>query len=638
MCGIAGIYYRDGERLPEPAVLDAMARIQSHRGPDGQGVFSDGAIGLSFRRLAIVDLETGDQPMTSVDGDRVLVFNGEIYNHVELRAELEARGARFRTRSDTEVILEAFGIWGEACVERFNGMFAFALWQRSARRLFLARDRIGIKPLYIAEIPGGVAFASEMKAFYQIPEFEPRLDPEALDEYFTLGYATTPRTLLANVRKAREGNTITWTAGGARERPYWDLPLDAADPPPSFAAASDQVRELLEDAVRLRLRADVPLGVFLSGGVDSSLVTMLTARMRGNEAVKTFSIGFDHGPDYNELQHARRVAALAQTRAREAILSPTDFLEFIPRFVWHMDEPVTEGAALPLYAIARLAREDVTVILSGEGADELFGGYPTYGVMLAIERWRRLPGLLRTPIEASARRLLASRPRAERVLDLLARPLQERYTGAHVYDLRQRAQAYHPDFLEQATTYDPLATIRSLYERSHGLHPLRRMLHLDFKTWLPNDILIKADRMSMAASLELRVPFLDHRLVELSTRIPPAWLTDARRRTKRVLKDAAVRSGLPHDLVHRSKMGFPTPLASLFKGALRDFVGDRLHSDRVRERGILDSDLCCSLYKQHIAGEGDHHKLIWRAVVLEEWLRTFLDERGARVRELSSAG
>lgn len=636
MCGIAGIWNRRSGEPVDRACLRAMAAVQGYRGPDGEGVWAEGAVGFSFRRLAIVDLETGDQPMRSAGGDRVIVFNGEIYNYLELRDELEERGHRFRTRSDTEVILEAHAAWGDACVERLNGMFAFAIWDRRRRQLFLARDRVGIKPLYLAELPGGFAFASELKAFYRIPSFSPRLHFPALDEFFTLGYTTTPHTLLEGVRKLPEGHTLRASPEGVRLRPYWDLPLEG-DPPKTFDDGVEGLLDLLRDAIRLRLRADVPLGVFLSGGVDSSLVTMLLSQARGREAVKTFSIGFDFGPRYNELEHARRVARLAGTRQRDMTLSPDSFRDFLPRFVWHMDEPVTEGAALPLHAVSRLAREDVTVVLSGEGADELFAGYPIYGVMQAMESWRAWPPWLRGPLERLARPLARRSPRWERVLDLVQRPLETRYHGVHLYDVRHREACYHVEVAPLAGSLDPLAALGPLWTRSEERDPLVRMLHLDFKTWLPNDILIKADRMSMATSIELRVPFLDHRLIEFAMSLPAGWKM-RRRRTKRILKEAAVHAGLPRDLVHRTKMGFPTPLGSLFRGALRETVRDRLLSPETRRRRIFDPAALQALLDAHEKGRADHHKLLWRIVVLEQWLRTFLDRSGEGVRDLDSCG
>jgi asparagine synthase (glutamine-hydrolysing) len=623
MCGICGIVDRDGRPI-DRAVLERMRDAMTHRGPDAEGLYEAAGVGLGHRRLSIIDLATGSQPMTNEDGSLVIVYNGEVYNYLELRETYLDGRHRFTSTSDTEVILHLFEEFGRDAVAYLNGMFAFAIWDRTSRRLLLARDRLGVKPLYYTVLGGRtLLFASEIKALLQHPGVAVSVSPEALDEYMTFGYVQTPRTLLAGIERLPEGHTLEWHRGQLTVRRYWDLDFS----PDTSLSEDEHVRavgSLLGDAVRLRQRSDVPMGVLLSGGLDSSTVAALVAGSVGH--VKTFSVGFDVGSGCNELPWARRVAAWLATDHHEIIVEPSRFRDFIPRFVYQMDEPVTESAGIPLYFVSELAGRSVKVVLSGEGADELFAGYPIYERMRLVERYRRLPDWLRRFVHPMAAGLGALHPKLGKYVDLTTRPLSRRYLNVHLYDVRLRDRIYSPGFRQLLGAHDPVDALAPLYASTAPLDPVSRMLQIDTKTWLPNDILIKADRMSMAASIELRVPFLDYRLAEYAARIPAATKLRGGR-TKHVVKRVAERL-LPREIIDRPKMGFPTPLAHMFRTELAEYVADTLLDGHARGRGYFDPSVVERSVRAHRTGAADEHQLLWRLVVLEEWHRQFVD--GAR--------
>jgi asparagine synthase (glutamine-hydrolysing) len=557
--------------------------------------------------------------MASADGTRWIVFNGEIYNYLELRRD-HLSGDRFASSSDTEVILHMYDKFGEDCVRYFNGMFAFAIWDTKARRLFLARDRVGVKPLYYTVQNGTFAFASEIKSLLQHEKVSVEIDPTAIDDFMTFGYVQSPRTIFKNILRVPEGHTLTWQDGRITLQQYWDLEF-RPDESVSLSEQCERLVELLDDSLRLRLRSDVPLGVLLSGGVDSSAVTALLARSVGR--IKTFSIGYDAGKDYNELSYASSIAKRFGTEHHELILEPRSFEAFIPKFVYHMDEPVTEGAAISLYFISELTARHVKVVLSGEGADELFGGYPIYHYMQMIEAYRAIPGPLRDHLLNPMLRLVTRSPKVDKYLHLSTQPLEQRYLGVHLYDSRVRQSIYSGDFQQRLGTFDPHGTLAAVHRASSGTDALSRMLYLDTKTWLPNDILIKADRMSMATSIELREPFLDYRLIEFAATVPSRYKV-RRGQTKYILK-RALKDILPREILHRPKMGFPTPLAKMFRGDLYSYVRDVLLDDRSNARGYFDKATVTRLVDEHLAGQSDHHSILWRLLILEEWHRQFAD-------------
>jgi asparagine synthase (glutamine-hydrolysing) len=619
MCGICGVVHRDPTRPVDPAMLVRMRDTMVHRGPDDAGIYTAAGVGLGHRRLSIIDLATGAQPMANTDRTVWIVFNGEIYNYVELRDAVRGGRHTFTTSSDTEVLVRLYETFGDELVTHLNGMFAFALWDERQRRLLLARDRVGEKPLYYTACDGDLVFASEIKALLQHPSVRAELEPTAVDEFMAYGYVQTPRTIFRDICRVPEGHILEWRNGRISIRQYWDFTFEP-DERATFDDHVARVRELLTDAVRLRLRSDVPLGVLLSGGVDSSAVTALLARAGGR--VKTFSIGFDGGPAFNEQAYARRVAREFHTDHHEIILSPQAFRDFVPSFVHHMDEPVTEAAAIPLYFVSKLSAQHVKVVLSGEGSDELFGGYPIYRYMQWIERFRRLPAGVRS---AATRALLAATdsPKVRKYAQLARLPLDRRYLNVHLYDPALRASIYTPEFQSRLAAFDPADRLRPYYRRTETWDVLSRLLYVDTKTWLPNNLLIKADRMSMAASIELRVPFLDHRLVEYAATIPSRFKIKGAE-GKHILK-RALSGLLPREILYRPKMGFPTPVARMFKGDLSTFVDDMLLDRRAITRGIVDPQAVRRLVDEHRSGRADHQSALWRLIILEQWQRRYLD-------------
>ncbi|HEY9422611.1 MAG TPA: asparagine synthase (glutamine-hydrolyzing) [Thermoanaerobaculia bacterium] len=619
MCGIAGIYNFRSARPVAPSELRAMGACLAHRGPDDEGYFEEGPLGLVHKRLTILDTSRrGRQPMFTEDGQLAITFNGEVYNFLELRAELEAQGHTFQTQTDTEVILRLYQIEGEAMLAKLNGMFAFAIWDRRTKTLFIARDRLGIKPLYYTLTPDGVVFGSEIKALLAVTPGKPKVNLEMLDAYMSVGYVPTERTLFQGIEKLQPGWCLRVDRDGHHLRQYWDLAFETEE-----MSEEECVRrslDLLRDSVRLQLRSDVPLGVFLSGGVDSSAVVALMHGM-GIQDIRTFTVAYDFGPEYDETRYARMVAEKFRTKHREIFVTPREFKDFIPSLIWHMDEPVTESAAISLFFVSKLAREDVVVVLSGEGSDEVFGGYPIYKYMQTLERYRLLPAALRQSLINPLLNRLGGK--WNKYTEISNKPLAERYTGVSFYETPVKNSLYRPEIRNLFNGSAMPGLVRRYYEKTEGLDPLLRMMYLDVKSWLPDDLLIKADKMTMATSVELRVPFLDHRVVELGGSIPPRFRIKGWE-TKYILKKA-MEPYLPKEILYRSKMGFPTPLAMMFKGELSGYVTDILESDRFLDRGYFRPEMVRNLVRQHTAGEKDHHRVLWQLLVLEEWHRKFID-------------
>lgn len=620
MCGLAGIL--SFAAPPRAAEIVAMTDRMPWRGPDGQGclVLEPDGIGLGHRRLSIIDLTTsGAQPMQSADGRYVIVFNGEIYNYLEIRRELLALGHDFRSQSDTEVLLQAFICWGPQCLERFIGMFAFAIWDRQLRELFAARDRLGIKPFYYVHDGQRLVFASEIKSIFAVSQ-PTGVDPSLIDAYMGFGYVPGEETLHQGVKRLLPGHYLICREGLLQTTCYWDLSF-AGQVDAGLDRHREEVRELLTDAVALRLRSDVPLGVFLSGGLDSSAVVALLAP-GASSGLKTFSVAYDFGPEYNETPYAREVAARFGTDHHELFVSPREFLDFIPQYCWHMDEPVTEAAAISLFQVSRLAREHVVVCLSGEGSDELFAGYDFYRYNLALEKARGLLGERGSRALGALGRKLTRARKIRKYLDLASQPLETRYRGISSYEDRPKSRLYSQGFAEVASQGSaPLAGfLEGLFRASRDWDPLSRMLHFDTKTWLVDDLLIKADRMSMATSIELRVPFLDHRLVEYAARVPSHYKIH-RGDTKFVLKQV-LQGRLPDSVLQRKKMGFPTPLELMFRGELFGYAHDLLLSQQA-QRGYFDRKEVERMLLAHRSGAEGNHRELWQLVVLEEWHRQF---------------
>jgi asparagine synthase (glutamine-hydrolysing) len=625
MCGLCGIVAPPGMPV-DRQILREMLGTMAHRGPDGYGEHVQDNVGLGHRRLAIIDIEGGSQPMPNEDRSCWIVYNGEVFNYPELHETYLQGRYRFATRSDTEVILHMYEEFGEECVRYLNGMFAFALWDQRSRKLFMARDRLGVKPLYYAVRGGTLLFGSEVKSLLKHPLIgRVSVDKRAVDEFVTYGYVQTPRTIFSGIFRVPEGHTLTWQEGEVRIRPYWDLSFESR-PNATEESYIEGLMDLLADSVRIRLRSDVPVGVLLSGGIDSSIVAKLAAQTAGR--LSTFSIGYDAGDSYNELHYARRIAQAIGADHHEMILSPDTFKDFIPRYVQLMDEPVSEDAAISLYFVSEMASRHVKVVLSGEGSDEIFAGYAIYGRMQRIARWAPILQHLawtagRYPVRD------AWSGRLSKYLHLAGEPLERRYLNVRLYDIRLRRTLYSTEFAESLQS-DPLEPLLQLTQKTRSWPLLSRMLYLDTKTWLPNDLLIKADRMTMGVSIELRVPFLDYRLVEYAARIPP--LMKLRNGATKYILKKAVRGMVPDEIIDRSKMGFPTPLARMFRGELSDYLRDTILDARATGRGYFSPAIVRRLVDEHLEGKADNYSALWRILLLEEWHRRYIDDASGLVR------
>jgi asparagine synthase (glutamine-hydrolysing) len=622
MCGIAGIADVTG-RPVDRTLLQAMTSVQAHRGPDGEALVCRGSVGLGHRRLAIIDLSTGDQPMSSDDGRVWIVFNGEIYNFRELRQDLEVAGARFRTQSDTEVILRAYEAEGRACVNRLRGMFAFAILDERTRRLILARDRMGIKPLVYSWDGRRLLFASEIKAIVEDATVSRDLDPDALGEYLTYHYVPAPRTIFASVRKLPPASLLVLPLdGGAPEiSRYWRLRF-APDTRITEGEWIERLGAHLSDAVRCHMVSDVPIGAFLSGGVDSSTVVALMAEASPTP-IRTFSIGFDEA-DFDELRFARQVAARYGTDHYELVVKPAA-LDVLPKLAWHLDEPFADSSAIPTYYVAKITREHVTVALSGDGGDENFAGYRRYAQAMAlVARMDRSPARLARPLLRLTSRLLPVGARGQAWTGLFGSGALEQYARLVTHERSETLRrALSPEWAHVAGRVSAPLSFERLLANGGALDPVSRLQHIDMETYLPDDILAKVDRTSMAVSLESRVPLLDHRLLEFVATIPSSLKLKGG--TGKYILKRAMASRLPADILSRRKMGFGVPLGAWFRGELRDMTHDLLLDPRTRQRGIFRTSWVDELLRDHESGRRDCSARLWAMLCLELWMRRWAD-------------
>jgi asparagine synthase (glutamine-hydrolysing) len=637
MCGIAGfVNESDAPAARErELVLERMCRVIKHRGPDDQGTLVAANVALGMRRLSIIDLAGGHQPISNEDGTITIVFNGEIYNYKELQRELQARGHRFQTNSDTETIVHAYEEYGPACVDRLRGMFAFAIWDERARKLFLARDRAGKKPLYYAlTARGTLVFGSELKSLLAHPEVEREVNPEAVDAYLTFGYVPDPLCILRGVRKLPPGHHLTYAGGRLALMQYWDFQFEPDEMAGQRRAEDylEELRALLDEAVRIRLISDVPLGAFLSGGVDSSAVVGLMAR-HTNQPVKTFSIGF-HEDSYNELKYARIAAEHFGTEHHEFIVTP-DICQIVDELAWHFDEPFADPSALPTYMVSKLAREHVTVVLSGDGGDELFAGYTRYMVERQRDRFARIPRVVRQNLMQPLSQNLPHGAWGRNYLHNVSLDAVDRFLDSvSVFSGLTKRALYTPDF-RALLKDDGLSTarFRFLAGRVHTGDPLDVLLYLDSKTYLPGDILTKVDRMSMAVSLEARAPLLDHKLIEFDTRIPAA-LKLRGDETKHIFK-RAIADLVPAEILHREKQGFGVPIQQWINEQLRARIHDTLTDSGARARGYAEPRYVAKLLSEHERGRRDHAGPLWALFMLELWQRIFIDDAHAQSADVS---
>jgi asparagine synthase (glutamine-hydrolysing) len=621
MCGIAG-FISNFEQNAKKSLIVKMCGVIRHRGPDEEGIFVDERAALGMRRLAIIDLKSGQQPIFDCSGNLAVIFNGEIYNFQELKKELETRGHRFKTDSDTETIVHAYEEWGERCLEKLRGMFAFAIWDKSRERLFLARDRAGKKPLFYALTRNGeFVFGSELKVLSAHGGIEKKINLAALDAYLTFGYVPEDFCIFENAHKLAPAHFLIFEGGKIKIEKYWDFPLFEEKDCRSEDEICEELREILLEAVKIRLVSEVPLGAFLSGGVDSSAVV---AAMSQFGKVKTFSIGF-HEDSYNELKFARCAAEYFETEHHEFIVTPEIVAE-VDKLVWHFDEPFADSSALPTFVVAKMAKEFVTVVLSGDGGDELFGGYTRYRTQEKRNRFARLPRFVKKRMRTASERL----PHAamgRNFLRNVSLDFLERYIDSvSQFTELNRKSLYLPDFLQKlngafAAGEENFAAIGKSRKAENQLDSL---LYLDSRTYLPADILTKVDRMTMAVSLEARAPLLDYKLIEFAARIPAKLkLKDAA--TKYIFKKA-VRPLVPAAILDRPKQGFGVPVDVWINNQLKRRIRETLLEKQTRERGIFNTNYVKILLEEHERGRRDHSHAVWTLFILELWQRQFLDD------------
>jgi len=628
VCGLVGIFHLREKYGVDRDLLSRMNETQLHRGPDEGGLHTEPGVGLGHRRLSIIDLSSGQQPLFNEDHSVVVVYNGEIYNFQTLAEELKQAGHTFRTHCDTEVIVHAWEEWGESCVNRFRGMFAFALWDRNKQTLFIARDRLGIKPLYYAELSDGqFIFASELKALTCHPLIDKTLDEQAIEEYFAFGYIPEPRSIYKQVKKLPPGHTLTLQHGYQVPvvREYWDVPFR----PTSQGSEEDIQHELVErlkEAVDIRLVSEVPLGAFLSGGVDSSAVVALMAQIEQGKPVNTCSIGFGD-PKYNETEFAQQVAEQYQTNHVVEQVDPNDF-DLIDTLAGYYDEPYADSSAIPTYRVCELAKKRVTVALSGDGGDENFAGYRRHRWHMNEEMIRgRLPGFIREPVFGMLGRYYPKMDwapkvfRARSTFQALARNSVDAYMHSMsiVYD-DLRKPLFSKSFRKRLDGYHASEVFHYHLDRAPTEHPLSLIQYLDTKTYLPGDILTKVDRASMAHSLEVRVPILDHEFVEWVSGLSPNIKLKGRE-GKYIFKKA-LEPHVPGDVLYRPKMGFAVPLSSWFRGPLRERVRKALLSEQLAETRIFDMDFIKRLVDEHQSGLREHSAILWSLLMFESFLRT----------------
>jgi asparagine synthase (glutamine-hydrolysing) len=636
MCGIAGIVSEAGPP-PDGATLHRMCQSMVHRGPDDQGIYLRGSVGLGMRRLSIIDVAGGHQPIHNEDQTVWVVFNGEIYNFLELRAGLEKRGHRFYTNTDTEVVAHLYEELGADCVQQLRGMFGLAVYDERKRSLLLARDRLGKKPLHYALVDGRLLFGSEIKAILAgSPELS-EVDQEGLLYFFNFNYIPDPFTAFTHIRKLPPGHLLEYKNGRLEVRQYWDFPAFGGLDPGSEQECLEELEHRLAEATRLRLISDVPLGALLSGGVDSSIVVALMARA-STGPVKTFSIGFRNA-DFNEAPYARQVAEKFATEHHELVVDP-DVHQTLEYLTGMLEEPFGDSSILPTYYVSRLAREHVTVALSGDGGDELFAGYDRYWTNLRSRLPEKIPQRAGRFFRESIYPHLPKELYGRRFAYSMTLPLRDRYIDGLCFQSVEPADRslFSADFLAWAKTRVlPAELFRNYFDREPAQDPLSRMQYLDLKTYLPGDVLCKVDRMSMATSLEVRSPLLDHVFVEWAVSLAPKWRMRMGQ-PKYVLKKVAERLGVPSQVLYRPKQGFALPLVHWFREQLKDELPELLLDSRALQRGYFDPKAVRRVLDEHSRGRFDHSGLIWQLLIFELWHRNFLANTGKKNGCLEPAG
>jgi len=642
MCGICGFYAYQTREPADDQVLRNMTGVLRHRGPDDAGFHLDADVALGMRRLSIIDLSTGKQPIGNESGTIVTVFNGEIYNYRELRERLQGRGHVLATRSDTEVIVHLYEEFGENCVHELRGMFAFAVWDAPRRKLFLARDRLGIKPLYYTEARGGLIFGSEIKAILQHPAVQPRCNPEGLSNFLSLKYVPAPQTMFAGIHALPPGFTLTCDRQGVRVRRYWDVSFaNGGSGERTEDDYAEQLQTLLKDCVQSHLMSDVPFGAFLSGGIDSSTIVALMSQFL-NEPVKTYSVGFEGDAELlSELPYARLVAKNYRTDHHEVMVRPSHLTDLTEKVVWHLDQPIADEASLASYMLAELASRQVKMVLTGEGGDELFAGYARYSGERLSRLFEHLPSALKSAALAGSAHLPGLR-RAKIGLYALCRQdeVDRLVNWFPLFNAEMKQSLLTADFKQALNGHGVREVFAEHLASAGAAHPLHRMLYVDTKLWLPDDLLARGDKTSMAASLEARVPLLDHKLVEFAASLPPRM--KIRGLVRKYLLKKVSSTWLPREIIRRKKKGFPMPTAMWFRKEARPFLRDVLSPEALRRRGLFHPPFVERLMAEHERGFANHGSLLWGLLNVELWHRCFLDcsqkaDRGSSALSVRSA-
>jgi asparagine synthase (glutamine-hydrolysing) len=628
MCAICGKINFDRRAPVGAPLIRGMLDTVRHRGPDGDGIHLSGPVGLGHRRLSIIDLSTGQQPLSNEDDTVWIVFNGEIYNYQELRRDLLAQNHKFKTQSDTEVIVHLYEEHGEACVEKLRGMFAFAIWDNRQKKLFIARDRLGIKPLYYTQSAHSVVFGSEIKSILADPDVEREVQPAMIDRFLSNYYIAGDETLFRNIHRLPPGSWMTVQDGRVTVRQYWDLRFEPSHL--SLRAAEEQLMDLLEESMRLHMIADVPIGFLLSGGVDSTAMLGLS-QGKTKEPISSYTVGFS-GSGIDERPYARLAAQTHGSEHHEITVSPQDFADCLPRYVWHMEEPVCEPPAIALYYVSKLASNFVKVLISGEGGDEAFAGYPEYLNLSWFERLKTAMGPLRPalgPAISLAGRLLGS-PRLSKYAPLGDLPLESYYysRSSSPFTLFNRGfnELYSDEFLQHVDKAGAAAVIQGYFDRAPAGDRINRMLYVDTKTWLVDDLLIKADKITMANSVELRVPLLDHKVLEFAASLPGNF--KVRNFTTKFIAKRTLGAIVPQEIIRRKKAGFPVPYASWMRGELKDWLSGILLDSKTLSRGYFKRPGVERILASNLR-DGSYSKELFSLVTLELWHRAFLDPGGS---------
>ncbi|MCK4648619.1 asparagine synthase (glutamine-hydrolyzing) [bacterium] len=641
MCGICGVYNFGNKDPVNQDLIKRMTEALKHRGPNDEGFYIRNNMGMGVRRLRVIDLETGHQPIHNEDKTIWIVFNGEIYNFRDLREALEKKGHIFYTKSDTEVILHLYEEYGRDCVQRLNGMFAFAIWDSREERLFLARDRIGIKPLFYVEHKGSIVFASEIKSILEKKEISKEIDVQSLYSMMKLQYIPAPKTIFKEIKKLLPGHRLACQKGKISIEKYWDL--DLARKEESEAFYLKELPRLLEESIRLRLISDVPLGAFLSGGIDSSIMVGLMSKF-SEKPVKTYSVGFEAEDSFNELKYARLASQHFKTDHQELIMKSKDIEELLPKIVYYLDDPITDPAVIPTYLVSKLAKEKVTVVLTGEGGDELFAGYRRYSLDRLAPYYGKLPSIIRKKMIPVLISKLFPKGRFQQGIEALNQPpgvqrhlkwiskfsdqtLEKLYIEQMKESIRKERleSIFWPYFevseLQKQKTAESEA--RRYFESPQERDFRSRTLYCDIKTWLPDDLLVKVDRMSMATSLEARVPYLDHRIVELCTSMPIHL--KLRGFTSKYILRKAFSDLIPEKILKRRKQGFTVPLAFWFRKELRNFTQEILSQNSIAKRGYFDYNYIKHILEEHFEGKRDYSRELWSLLVFELWSKRYLE-------------